>query len=860
MADASVLLGQLAEEFTAAVRAGQLPDVEDYARRHPALAERIRALFPTLLFLEGLAGGHPDGPAGPPTLAQRVGAIRLEPGQAFGPYRIERELGRGGMGVVYEATHQALGKRVALKVLPLLAGEGPAQLERFLREAQTAAGLHHTNIVPVFDIGQAAGLPYYAMQLIPGRGLDQLLSERSGGVSAAWFRRVAELGVQAAEGLAYAHARGVIHRDIKPSNLLLDERGVLWITDFGLARRADDPDLTHSGALVGTPRYMSPEQAQAARQPVDHRTDVYSLGASLYELLTGRSAFGGQTPVDVLLQVIEREPVAPRRLDRGIPRDLETVVLKAMAKRPADRYPTAAELADDLRRWLHTEPVRARRIGPLGRTVRWCRRNPGLAAVTGAAAVVILALSGLYAWSLQAALLDEQKARGVALNERDRALEAHERGQDHLCRSQYEQARTVLASEQPGRRWQALELLRHAERLRGRARPGGARPVEGPDPSRPRPAVLPGRAELRQAAVTALLTQDVRLRREWPGRAEALTPDNRWAVLARLEDDKMISRWLVDLTTGRQQPFARWGRAKEEGQQFPVALALSPDGKRIAYVEPGRPEVCLCEFPAGACRRLPDATALKGIESIRYTQLAFRPDGSELLAVLAYSGPGAWGRRVLAWDFTKPAEPRLLQHADEHGAVILNGSWVVWQNTSARTIRLSRADKAAKALPLECEGADLSLFSDRAALAPNQRLLAVPFTTPRSEDGSGLLVWDLVARREVLRLYPGSQLYWTGLVFSPDSGRLAAVDQHSVVHCFRLTGLGEELCQAKRPSGTQLLAWHADGRGLFSAKGDALQLWEPAWDNAQSVLVLHAQPYRLLAFSPDGRWIAKCSG
>src|SRR5262249_50888730 len=151
---------------------------------------------------------------------------------------------------------------------------------------------------------------------------------------------------------------------------------------------------------------------------------------------------------------------------------------------------------------------------------------------------------------------------------------------------------------------------------------------------------------------------------------------------------------------------------------------------------------------------------------------------------------------------------------------------------------------------------DLSLFSDRAALAPDQRLLAVPFTTPRSEDGSGLLVWDLVARREVLRLYPGSQLYWTGLAFSPDSSRLAAVDQHSVVHCFRLTGLGEELCQAKRPSGSQLLAWHADGRGLFSAKWDALQLWEPAWGNPQTVLVLHAQPYRLLAFSPDGRRIA----
>jgi serine/threonine protein kinase len=362
MPDDSVVLGRLAEEYSTRVRRGELPDLEEYAARHPDLAGRIRALFPTLLLLEGMAAGA--GPTGGPP--PPAGPGELPPGAVFGAYRVEREIGRGGMGVVYEAVHLALDRRVALKVLPV---RGPGQarhLERFLREARTAAGLHHTNIVPVFDVGQVGGVPYYAMQYIAGRSLenaappatgpydpDQTAPPEEPAPEAApappgHFRRVAEIGIQAAEGLAYAHQRGVIHRDIKPSNLLLDDRGVVWITDFGLARGRDDVALTHSGVLLGTPRYMSPEQAEAARRPVDHRTDIYSLGATLYELLTRRPAFTGRTPEEVVGQILGRDPVPPRRLDPAVPRDLETIVLKAMAKRPADRYQTAGDLADDL--------------------------------------------------------------------------------------------------------------------------------------------------------------------------------------------------------------------------------------------------------------------------------------------------------------------------------------------------------------------------------------------------------------------------------------------------------------------------------------------------------------------------------
>jgi WD40 repeat protein/serine/threonine protein kinase len=425
------LLDQLVEEFTQRVREGKPPDVEEYASRYPRLAGRIRELFPTLLLLEGLAAGSQAAAELRPSL--------LSAGSVFGNYRIEREIGRGGMGIVYEAVHVLLDKRVALKVLPVRTLAGPERLDRFFREARTAAGLHHTNIVPVFDVGQFAGTPYFAMQYIEGSGLDQILRimqstagqspmDRSGRIAAGlparleeYFRWVSGIGLQAAEGLAYAHERKIIHRDIKPSNLLLDRQGVLWIADFGLARKIEDPAMTVSGVMLGTPRYMSPEQAEAATRPVDQRSDIYSLGATLYELLTCRPVFEGRTPQDVLSQIMTREPVAPRRLNPGIPADLSILVMKAMAKRPEDRYQSARELADDLARWQKMEPIKARPIGPLGRTIRWRRRNPRLAAVTTTAAIIILALSVIYYAGL---IRENAKTRNALLNETHARLQA----------------------------------------------------------------------------------------------------------------------------------------------------------------------------------------------------------------------------------------------------------------------------------------------------------------------------------------------------------------------------------------------------------------------------------------------------
>src|SRR5262249_20786180 len=297
----------------------------------------------------------------------------------LGDFRILREVGRGGMGVVYEAEQISLGRRVALKVLPFAATMDPRHLQRFQNEARAAASLQHPHIVPVHAVGCERGVHYYAMQFIDGHSLGQVIEElrttkesnhrgtentekRQQTVVSSlcslclcgsndFFKRVAEWGIQAAEALEHAHSVGIVHRDIKPANLMIDSHGALWVTDFGLARTAADAGLTMTGDVLGTLRYMSPEQALAKHGLVDHRTDVYSLGVTLYELLTLDRAFGGRDREELLRQIALEDPVPPRRRNKAAPVELETIVLKALEKNPADRYATAEELADDLERF-----------------------------------------------------------------------------------------------------------------------------------------------------------------------------------------------------------------------------------------------------------------------------------------------------------------------------------------------------------------------------------------------------------------------------------------------------------------------------------------------------------------------------
>ncbi len=276
--DGSDAFDRVAEEFAERCRHGESPSIADYARRYPDHARKIRELLPSVAMMERLKGKF--------RATQDDGASLHEPAlESLGEYRIVRELGRGGMGIVYEAFQESLARQVALKVIPRQGLLDARRRQRFQREAMAVAQLHHTNIVPIFAVGEQDGLPYYAMQYIRGSGLDRLLEEwRKDGVArgADHWRFVARVGIQAAEALQYAHDQGILHRDIKPANLLIDEHQVAWITDFGLAKLAGREELTNSGDVVGTLRYLAPEALQGGS---DHRGDIYSLGLTLYEAI-----------------------------------------------------------------------------------------------------------------------------------------------------------------------------------------------------------------------------------------------------------------------------------------------------------------------------------------------------------------------------------------------------------------------------------------------------------------------------------------------------------------------------------------------------------------------------------------------
>src|SRR5579884_3498292 len=412
------------------LEAGHQPQEQAILAQHPELAVELAQFFEDQRAV-GLLAAAP--------LPQPVVAGLSSDG-CLGDFRLVREIGRGGMGVVYEAEQVSLQRRVALKVLSLAAALDSRRLQRFLNEARAAASLHHTNIVPVHAVGSAGGVHFYAMQYIEGQTLAALirrlrreaglevpaelpptvaacevvaarraeapvagavetwpqagLSTESGIGHRDYFQSVARLGVQLAEALEYAHDMGVIHRDIKPANLLLDGRGTVWITDFGLAQlRQGDTQLTQTGDLLGTLRYMSPEQAQGKPGLLDQRADVYALGATLYELLTLQPVFAGRERQELLRQISQEEPLPPRRWNRPVPVELETIVLKALEKSPADRYATAQALADDLRHWLEDRPIQARRPSWWLQLRRWSRRHKPL--VTGAVAALLVGLAVL---------------------------------------------------------------------------------------------------------------------------------------------------------------------------------------------------------------------------------------------------------------------------------------------------------------------------------------------------------------------------------------------------------------------------------------------------------------------------------
>ena len=454
----------LAAEYMDRLRRGEEPSLAEYASRHPELADEINNLFPTIAATERLKARQVRSSGGRVTL----GPAKLE---RLGDFRLIREIGRGGMGVVFEAEQESLGRRVAVKVLPRQTLLDEKHLKRFEREARIAANLHHTNIVEVFGVGEQDGFHYYVMQYIRGVGLETVIPwvaglasgqvgspsvaaeaglntraetnpaaaiarELLGGqvalragerLSLHHWQNVARVGLQAADALAYAHSQGTLHRDIKPANLLIDGRLNVWLADFGLAKAAQSDDVSLSSDLVGTLRYMAPEVFHGQ---ADHRSDLYSLGLTLYELLVWRPAYEETDHSRLIQRIAEGPPPAPSSIAPGIPRDLETIILKAISHEVGQRYQSVTEMADDLRRFLDDQPIGARRAGPVERLGRWCRRNRSLAALAGAS-LFLLALVAVVATvgyvRTQAALQGELSQRGRAETNAALAIEALDR-------------------------------------------------------------------------------------------------------------------------------------------------------------------------------------------------------------------------------------------------------------------------------------------------------------------------------------------------------------------------------------------------------------------------------------------------
>jgi tetratricopeptide (TPR) repeat protein len=447
-------LDEVIVAYLEAIEAGQVPDRQQWLARELDLAAELAEFFADQDRLKGwtepLRAASPPA-AGPVDRYATVGyeACPPVPGPvgSFGDYELLGEVARGGMGIVYRARQTSLGRTVALKMI--LAGQyaAAADLRRFRTEAEAAAHLDHPNIVPIYEVGEHGGRPYFSMKLIEGGSLKERLAPFTGDPRAA-----ARLLATVARAVHHAHQRGILHRDLKPANILLDLRGEPHVTDFGLAKRIEtDAGLTQSGAVLGTPCYMAPEQAGGQARRSTTAADVYGLGAVLYEVLTGRPPFRGETPLETLRQVVEREPQRPAAVRPGVDRDLETICLKCLDKDPQRRYGSAEALADDLESWLSHRPIRARRAGPGERLVKWARRRPAAAALLLVLAVVLTSLAAGTARYLQLRAAQEQN---------DHLLSQQRRNDVHdLLRQAQEANSEGRLADATGQLGRALEII-----------------------------------------------------------------------------------------------------------------------------------------------------------------------------------------------------------------------------------------------------------------------------------------------------------------------------------------------------------------------------------------------------------------
>jgi serine/threonine protein kinase/WD40 repeat protein/tetratricopeptide (TPR) repeat protein len=894
----------LVDELIARLQAAEAPDWQALAQEHPEYVDRLRSMAQALEALGDLSHAGDSALSG---VAPLPVTEEVVPG-VLGDFRIVREVGRGGMGVVYEAEQVSLNRRVALKVLPLAATMDPRQLERFRHEARAAALLHHPHVVPVHGVGCERGVYYYAMQLIEGCSLAAVIDELRGtgagenqppadsarshapsgnaaptrslaAVSTvplqrgrAHFRRVAALVAQAADALDYAHGMGVVHRDVKPANLLLDAGGNVWVTDFGLARLGEGPGLTLSGDLLGTLRYMSPEQALGRHGLVDHRTDVYSLGATLYELLTLRPAVDGASKHEVLHRLAFEEPIAPRKLDRSVPADLETVSLKALAKNPAERYATAQELADDLRRWLDDRPTLARPPSRLQRLRKWSQRHRPLVA----GMVVFLALLaaglglGVVAYGIRQGELAEEQSRFAREKERSEHKIAEDLRQVLVGR-----AEALRVARLPGYRRRVWADLREAIALpasNGNADsiratllaclgdPVGLDPVADPTAvPRRNPPEMP--AEFRKLVQQAAKGSPTAVSSDGGlvatvSRAGRAAVHNRECTLVREDScplggvyDLAFSADAKVLVAGCEQGFVVWevrGPDRWVVRSGSVtSVAVSPNGRLLVCA--GRQLELWSLVTKRPMASLPAPAAS--------TRVEFSADGKVLLAL-------ANGTAVAGWPVSDTPERRVLDgHTVGVPAVVFSPDGR--QLVSVSKDRTVRIWDAATGRPVRTQTGHPGDI-ESAAFNPDGSLLAT------GDLAGAIRVWSAESGHLLAEIAPGEPLdqVWR-LQFGPGGEYLAAAGGHLAAWTVRGAPgrvILERLCTlattpgvpgvidlVATPGGTELIHLHRSGR-LYSydlARADESRL---IGDARVALRSLHFAPAgdRLTFVTPGG--------